>query len=392
MVGLVGGIGGPALAAVALAATAILVANGGTGLSDDSARSLFDLAQLCRLASGAFVVLFLLGYGVAALRSRALPVMLAGAACVLAPVFILGPIAALTEDPALRIVVAIAFGLQTPWIFCASLWLALADGVGAAVFVRRAAFVLLVIAAGLVGLALLAVPGATGRFFSWNLQPEPLAAFAGGVYVGSAAVYALALVRPWREVRGLVAGAVVLSVSVFVASVAHRDVFDFDRVQTWAWFVLFAAFGVVTVALLVAGGEEQTANPQAPLPAWSRALLAASAALLAALAIALWVDPAGLTSPSPFELSPLGGRFAGAWVGLLAVVAGWAAGHGFADEAWLPAVALVALPFGALLAALRTLPDLEPAGAAAAYVGALVLVLGSGVAVLGTTRRSRSSA
>ena len=35
----------------------------------------------------------------------------------------------------------------------------------------------------------------------WGLGPEPLAAFAGGVYVGAAALYAIGLPPPWRRVR-----------------------------------------------------------------------------------------------------------------------------------------------------------------------------------------------
>ena len=161
-----------------------------------------------RLISGVFVAMFLAGFGVAALRTRALPAPLAQAACVLAVPALLGPPAALTDSDALRAAAIVAFGGQSLWIFTTSLWLLLAEGVSRAELARRAAFLVLVVAAGLVGLAMLAAPGATDRFFAWDLAPEPLAAFAGGVYVGSAAVYAVALVRPWPEVRALVAGAV----------------------------------------------------------------------------------------------------------------------------------------------------------------------------------------
>lgn len=381
--GLVGGLGGPLVAAVALGASAILVAEGASGLSEDTTRSLFELTQRARMASAVLALLFLLGYGVAALRSRALPASLAWTGLLLAPLFLIGPVAALTGDPALRLAVAIAFGLQSFWIFLTSLWLILADDAGNVAFLRRAAFLVLVLAAGLVGLGLLAAPGATGRFFSWNLEPEALAAFAGGVYVGSALVYAVALARPGPELRPLVAAAVVLSVSVLAASVAHADVFDFDRLQTWAWFVLFAGFGAITTALLALGSRDGADPGSAgPTPTWSRALLACLAVLLAALATALWIDPVGVGSSAPFELPPLGGRFAGAWVALLAVAAGWAAWSARAQHARLAALALVALPAGALIGALRTLPDLEPRGTAAVYITALVLLVVAGIGVL----------
>ena len=231
---------------------------------------------------------------------------------------VFSPIAALTGEHALQVAVTIAFGLDTLWIFLLGMWLTLAGDIPLAVFVRRGAFLLLVVAAGLVGIGLVAAPGATGKFFAWGLGPEPLAAFAGGVYIGSAALYAVAIPRPWREVRGLVAGAVLLSVSVLVVTLTHLDQFDFDRLQAWAWIVLFAGFSLVTLWLLLAGGEPDDATASAePLPAWTRATLALVAAILGLLAVALWIDPSGLADASPYNLPPLGGRFAGSWIALL---------------------------------------------------------------------------
>jgi hypothetical protein len=93
-----------------------------------------------------------------------------------------------------------------------------------------------------------------------------------------------------------------------------------------------------------------------------------AAAALAAVALRLWVDPDGLPG--------LGGRLAGSWEALLAVLAGWAAVANRRDEARLPALALVTLPAGALLGALRTLPA-DPA-----YVAGLALLVACGAIVL----------
>jgi hypothetical protein len=381
---LFGGVGGPLLAAAGLVASAILIANG--GLSDGEVADLFDFLVRARLVSAAFVALFLGGVGVAALRSRALPAWLAWYAVVLAVPMALVPLTAFAENHSLEVAVRIAFSLQALWIFLTSLWLAFGDGVALVTLVRRSAFALLVMGAGLVGIALVAVPGATGEFFSWELGPEPLAAFAGGVYVGSAAVYGAALWRGEREVRGLVAGAVVLSVSVLAITLAYLDLFDFDRLQAWAWVVLFGGFSLVTAGLFALGGPEREEEPVERLAPSSRLVFAVLAALLGSLAVALWVDPTGLAAP--FELSPLGGRFAGSWVALLAVLAGWAALRNRADEARLPALALVALPAGALIAALRTLPDLEPAGG---YLVAVVALLAIGVMLFRPRTASRSA-
>jgi hypothetical protein len=390
---LAAGLAGPVLAAVGVVASSILVADAGAGRSDHDVRSLFELFVDARLISGVFIATFLAGFGVAALRTRVLPAPLARAACVLAVPALLGPPAALTDSDVLRAAAIVAFGGQSLWIFTTSLWLLLAEGVSRAEFARRAAFLVLVVAAGLVGLAMLAAPGATDRFFAWDLAPEPLAAFAGGVYVGSAAVYAAALVRPWTEVRALVAGAVVLSVSVFVATLVHLDVFDLGRLQAWAWLVLFAGFSLVTIGLLVAGAGGPGIRPvrpgDAPLAPWARAVLAAVAAGCGGLALALWIDPVGLSGPSPFTLPPLGGRFAGSWIALLALLAGWAAVRDRAVEARLPALALVALPAGALIAAARTSTDLDAGGTGYAVV--LVLLIACGLAVLRSLHRPAGS-
>jgi len=387
-IALVGGIGGPVLAAAGLSAEAILIA--GSGASDDVTGALYDFYLLTHIVSGVFVALFLGGIGLATLRSRALPRPLPELALAIAIPIAFAPLAAFEQEPGLELAVAIAFGAQTLWIFVTGMWLTLADDSPRLAFIRRSAFLLLVLAAGATGVALLAAPGATGKFFAWGLGPEPLAAFAGGVYVGSATAYALALRHPATRVRGFVAGALVLSSSIFVVTLAHADVFDFDRLQAWAWVVLFAGFSVVTACLFVLEREEEGTRPER-LPGWARGVLLAVAIAGAGLAIALWLDPTGLAGASPFELSPLGGRFAGSWVALLAFLCGWAAVRNRVDEARLSAAALTALPAGALVAALRSIDDLDPAGAAAAYIATLALLVVMGAVVLPAGTRSRST-
>jgi hypothetical protein len=271
----------------------------------------------------------------------------------------------------------LAFAAHAAWLWAAGLRLC----VGGPGFARRAAFLMLVVAAGMVGVALLAVPEATGTFFAWGLEPAGLAAFAGGVYVGSAAVYAAGLRASRHEAQPLVAAASVLSLSVLAATLAHLDVFDFSRLQAWAWLGLFAAFGITTTVLAFTGPWRREAGPA--LAWWARGVLGGAAAGLAVAAVALWIDPAGVSLP------PLGGRFAGSWAAMLAVLAAWPAVRGRAAESRLPALALVALPAGAVVAALRT-------GADPRYAAALVLLLAVGAAALnaargGAARRARSA-
>jgi hypothetical protein len=348
-------IAGAGLAGAGVAAAALLVAGGDPAL--------FDLQLRLRYLAGPFMGLFLVGVAGVPLRRLALVV---AAPLLLTPLALTG-----VELPA-----QLAFAAQAAWMWLAGLWLTV-DGL------RRAAFLMLVVAAGLVGIALLAVPDATGVFFAWGLGPESLAAFAGGVYVASAAVYAVALRAPAREAHGLVVAAVVLSVSVLASTFAHLEVFDFSRLQAWAWVALFAAFGVTTCVLAVRGPWWPAPGPR--LPAWARLLLGAVGGLLAGVGLALWIDPGA------FSLAPLGGRFAGSWTMMLATLAAYAALTDRRREARLPALALVALPAGALVAAART-------GGDPGYLLALALLVVAGAAILtvteapgGAARRARAA-
>jgi hypothetical protein len=165
----------------------------------------------------------------------------------------------------------------------------------------------------------------------------------------------------------------VLSVSVLASTLAHLEVFDFGRLQAWAWVALFAGFGIVTSVLAVRGPWWPAPGPR--LPSWTRLLLGVVAALLAGIALALWIDPAA------FSLPALGGRFAGSWTAMLATLAAYPALTNRRREARLPALALIALPLGALLAAART--DARPG-----YLLALVLLALAGSLVVAGTRTS----
>ena len=361
------------LAAAGLVAGGLLVMDGGTDRSDAAVRGLYELQLTLRLLAGPAMALFLLAGGHAAARAgvlRSWQWPLAGAtACLLA----LAPLAAISQDAPAVAAAFVAFGLHSLWIWLAGLQLAVG------LDVRRAAFLMLVLAAGLVGVALLIAPGATGAFFAWELAPAGLAAFAGGVYVGSAVVYGIALAAGDRAVRGLIAGAVALSVSVLAITLAHRAVFDFGRLQAWAWLVLFAGFGLTTIALLVRAVRARRARATALAPS-ARGLLALAGLALAGAGLALWLDPAGAGLP------PLGGRFAGSWSAMLAVAALWAAARGDAEEARLPALALAIVPAGALLGAART------GTADAAYLTSLLVLMTAGAVVARSTWPARRPA
>lgn len=376
--GLVGGLVGPCLAAVGTAADAVLGARS-AGLSDSEVQRLVEIHPRLQLVAGLFVALFLVGIGVAGLRTGILPRTSAWPACLIGAPLLIAPLALLDGSGLGAALVTVGFGLFSVWVFLTGVWLVLAGPVCGIGFARRAGFLVLVVAAGLTGLALLVVPAATSTYFSWGLAPPPFAAFAGGAYLGSAVVYGMALTRPRHEVRGVVLGAAVLSGSVLVVSVAHRDQFDIGRLPAWAWFVLFGAFTLLTAALLVLDRDMDGPRRGPLLTTARRGLLIVVATTLGALALVLWSVPGLAAAFGPFDTGPLGGRFAGCWIALLATAAGWAAWQGAADAARLPAVALVALPAGMLLGAARTADQLRPGGVAVHVVGLVTVLLAGGV-------------
>jgi hypothetical protein len=353
------GLAGPLLALAGIVATAPLVL--GAAGSDRAVRGAYALQHDLRLLAGpclALVVVSIAAGGIlpAALRRAAAPLAVALA---VAPLALAGPGTGAATA---------AFGLHSLWLGAVSLWLLGGPTLTPRERLRHGAFLALVVAAGGVGLALLALPHAAGAFFAWELAPAPLAAFAGGAYVGAAVVHAAALRAPALPARSLEAAAAVLSVSVLAITLTHLEPFDLGRAQAWAWLVLFAGFSVITTTLALTGRRTER-DDRGRLPRTGRAGFGTVAGVLLAAAAVLWAAHPGLP--------PLGGRFAGSWAAMLAAAAAWPAVTGRRDDALLPALALVAVPAGTLSAGLRTghHPALLGASAALAAAGVLLLRL-----------------
>jgi hypothetical protein len=252
--------------------------------------------------------------------------------------------------------------------------------------VLTVAFAIVAVVAGIVGVVMLVAPGSTGDYFSWALGPPPLATLVGGLYVASTVVFGLAIGRPWGEVRGLVAAVLGLTLPTLTATLVHSEVFDFGRAAAVIWLVLFVASPATYGTILVLRRRERVAGG-APLPGGLRLALGMLAALLVALAVLAWVDRSAVEELVPFALAPMGGAFLGAWALFLAVLAGWAAGRGGRDEAWLPLVGLLAYPVGAFVAALRSWSDLVD-GRRVGYLVALAAV--AALAAIALRRGARS--
>ena len=202
------------------------------------------------------------------------------------------------------------------------------------------------LAAGIVGVAMVLAPGSTGRYFSWQLDPPPLAALVGACYLASAPVFGWAAFRErWTGQRGLCVAVLGLAGPTLVATARHRDVFDFDRWQAVAWVLLFVAsvtsFG--TLASSVAGqpaarrsGAPPGRRPGLCSPSWPASTAGAAAVL--------WADPYWVSAHGPIAAGPLGLRFMGSWAAFLAIGAVYAATHRRWEEARMNVLALAVVP------------------------------------------------
>lgn len=239
------------------------------------------------------------------------------------------------------------------------------------------------LAAGITGLVLLVVPVDTGRYFSWGLEPAPLAALIGGSYLASLLVFGVAMRRSWTEVRGLVTGTLALTVPMIASTFAHLGVFEFSRWQAWGWVFLFLASPLSFGAVLWRRRGAPSASDARPA-GWARTLAAVLAVGYLVLAFMLWVDPTGAGgTPFPFALSAFGGRVLGSWVSFLAFLAAWTATH-TRSESRIPALGLTAFGAGALVGGLRTMADLTPA---APYLAALAVLTVVSWLMFGETRQ-----
>jgi hypothetical protein len=401
---LVAACAGPVLGAVGLGLQTVLVLGVDHGLSDDAISRVHEV-RLAVHSSGALPIgVFALSIAVLGARHRRLPTVVTTAGAAIGIGCMVASAAWLTRSGPARAVLLVLLGLAMAWLVLASLWRPLGAWSQARhdtpwMLAGRVLAGAVAVAAGVSGLALLAFPGATVDYFSWALAPAPLASLIGGWYLASALVYGWAAAAPWPSLRPLLVGVVALSLPVFAATLAHLEAFDFDRLQAWAWAVLFGVFPVAGAVVLARARSARPAPTGAgatdPLPWVARAGAGALAVGLTAISVALWVDPSAGAGVLPFTPPPLSGRVLGGWTFLVAVLGGLVAAD--ADRArnrWA-ALALAAFPAGALAAALRSLDDLSPAGTRAAYLAGLVAWLAIGTVIAwahGTAAAARAGA
>ena len=246
---------------------------------------------------------------------------------------------------------------------------------------------LVALAAGIVGVAMLVAPGATGDYFSWALGPPVLAATVGAFYVASASVFGWAVAQgTWASLRPLCIAVFGLTLPTLASTVHHRDVFDFDRWQAVAWVVLFVSSAVL-FALVLSTTRRTASDDGREVAPWGRGILALLAAIYAVVAVVLWARP-DMSSYGPVVASGLGVRFVGSWSAFLAILAGLAAIRPMWTEARVGVFALVLFPLSGLAAAIAHFGELRTGLSAVGYVVGSAWLAGGAASVVRGVRRA----
>jgi hypothetical protein len=183
----------------------------------------------------------------------------------------------------------------------------------------------------LAGLELYLWTEQTDRYFAWTIKPPITAASLGAAYWASFVLELLsARERVWARARLAVPPVLVFTVLMLLATLAHLDRFHFGspnavaRGVAWAWLAIYVSVPVAGVVLLVRQLRIPGGDPprRAPLPLWTRLLLAVHALVMLPLGIVLLLAPQTSAALWPWMLTPLTARAVGAWLVGLGVAAG----------------------------------------------------------------------
>jgi hypothetical protein len=97
---------------------------------------------------------------------------------------------------------------------------------------------------------LLGWPAQATAMWPWKLTPALAAAYAGPFLAFGVAAWGVARERRRYVQRPAQQALAVLGVGVFLACLAYRAVFDFQRPAAWVWFMAFAALAALALYTL----------------------------------------------------------------------------------------------------------------------------------------------
>ena len=157
--------------------------------------------------------------------------------------------------------------------------------------------------------------------YAWAIAPPLNAAFLGAGYLAGAVTSGLGLfaTRHWRSLRPMVPGFCALGIILFAATLIHEDRFRWDYALTWFWTVIYAGLPIASFILLRMQDRVPAETPvrdEALGPRWVPGMVGA---LLAAVAIVLFIAPDSVVEEWPWPLTPLMSRVFAGWYALVGI-------------------------------------------------------------------------
>ncbi|CAN5635161.1 hypothetical protein BH23CHL2_BH23CHL2_34130 [soil metagenome] len=167
------------------------------------------------------------------------------------------------------------------------------------------------------------LPGRADTDYAWSIALPVSAAFLGAGYVAGLVVTVLGLLvaRSWRSIRLVYPGVISLAIVLCLATLIHRDVFDWDYLLTWAWTIVYVlippGFGMFWWLQERRESPDLQADEEiAVLRPFSLILGAA----MTVLAVLMFIFPDTFVDRWAWPISPLLSRVFAAWYALFGVI------------------------------------------------------------------------
>jgi hypothetical protein len=159
----------------------------------------------------------------------------------------------------------------------------------------------------IIGASLFFIPSVTATRWPWELSPFT-ARFLGALYLGELVGAALFVAVPrWAPGRITVAEAVTFTAVVTVVSFLHLDQFDFARLRSWGWFIIYVV-PMLALAYYLWRYRNLPPADTSPLPPAWRAYLLAQGTVLGLYAVALFLAPETFSAFWPWRIDAFHGQ------------------------------------------------------------------------------------
>jgi hypothetical protein len=166
------------------------------------------------------------------------------------------------------------------------------------------------------------LPDRADSDYAWPIRPPVSAAFLGAGYVAGlvVALGGVLFARSWRSIRLVFPGVVALAVVLILATLIHRDRFDWEYPLTWGWTAVYALIPPGFGGFWWLQERAQPRLRAEPRLELIRAFALVLGAVLTLLAVLMFALPDAFVERWPWAISPLLSRAFAAWYALFGVI------------------------------------------------------------------------